>query len=103
MGKVIYLFFCMIFVSSFSSAQLKPEQVKFDLLKKPSGPYVSKLPVPAFSMTVQPNFYSSNLSFFCEKELKLEKRTGIPFKFRLGSVQYVDYLEGKKGAGILQP
>jgi len=41
------------------------------------------------------DFYSTNLRFFCKKEWKIEKATKIPFRFRLGSVQYVDYLEGK--------
>ena len=31
----------------------------------------------------------------CQKEWKLEKTTGIPFRFRLGSLEYVDRLEGK--------
>ena len=47
------------------------------------------------------NFYCSKLGFFCKKELKLEAITRIPFKFRLGSVQYTDWLEGKRNAGIL--
>ncbi len=48
-------------------------------------------------MLVSPFFYSCNLAFFCRQEIKFEKITKIPFKFRLGSVQQVDYLEGKKG------
>lgn len=47
---------------------------------------------------VSPTFYTDKLSFFCDKEWKLEKSTGIPFKFRLGSVGQTDYLEGKRNA-----
>lgn len=42
------------------------------------------------------NIYSKNLAFFCRTELQLEKHTKIPFRFRLGSMEYVDALEGKK-------
>lgn len=42
------------------------------------------------------NYYSSQLGFFCRQEIKFEKATGIPFRFRLGSVQQVDWLEGKR-------
>jgi hypothetical protein len=31
----------------------------------------------------------------CRKEWQLEKMTGVPFRFRLGSVEYVDRLEAK--------
>jgi len=41
------------------------------------------------------DYYSSNIGFFCKKELQLEKITWLPFKFRLGSVQQCDWLEGK--------
>lgn len=46
------------------------------------------------------NFYTQNFGFFCKKELQLEKVTKIPFKFRLGSVQQCDWMEGKVNAGI---
>lgn len=36
-----------------------------------------------------------DLAFFCRLEVKLEKATAMPVRFRLGSTQYVDYLEGK--------
>lgn len=40
--------------------------------------------------------YSKNLSFFCKKELQLEKLTKVSLKIRIGSLDDVDRLEGKK-------
>lgn len=34
-------------------------------------------------------------AFFCRIEARMEKTAGLPVRFRLGDVQYVDYLEGK--------
>ncbi len=36
-----------------------------------------------------------DLAFFCKLEVKLEKQLKIPFKIRLGEVNYVEQLEGK--------
>ncbi|MEX1202103.1 MAG: hypothetical protein WEA59_02575 [Ferruginibacter sp.] len=49
------------------------------------------------------SFYVKNLGFFCKQELKFEAATGIPFKFRLGSVTYCDWMEGKSNMNSLPP
>lgn len=42
--------------------------------------------------------YPSNLGLICRAELKLDKITPVPFRFRLGSVDYVNWMEGKPNA-----
>ncbi len=61
------------------------------------------IPTTVFTenQVIPSKFYVNNLGFFCKQELKFEAATGIPFKFRLGSVQYCDKLEGKKNTGLL--
>ena len=55
-------------------------------------------PIISTTPIISSNFYTQNFGFFCKKELQLEKITKIPFKFRLGSVQQCDWMEGKANA-----
>jgi hypothetical protein len=52
------------------------------------------------TMTLSPSFGSDHLGLFCKKELQLEKFTSMPFRFRLGSLDYVNYLERKPNATL---
>jgi hypothetical protein len=93
----------MIFVSNAIFAQKTSSQKENLLLRElaktqavrpfannslPGNPVQSK---PFLS----PQFYSSQLGFFCREEIKFDKITKIPFRFRLGSVDQCDRLEGK--------
>lgn len=61
-------------------------------------PAVDSLP-KNFSIKVLPqNFYNQHLSFVCKKEVQLQKLTMLPLFIRLGSKDYVDYLEKKPNA-----
>ena len=56
-------------------------------------------PVEAtYIFRLSPTTYNESIGFFCKKELQLDKITSIPIRFRLGSLDYVNYLEKKPNA-----
>jgi hypothetical protein len=116
--KVKILFFCMIFVGGSTFAQKTASfiiinKAYFIALKKQNSDWVKQTAAiktattPALSINqprsysiINSNFYTQNFGFFCKKELQIEKIIKLPLKFRLGSVQQCDWMEGKQNTGI---
>ncbi len=87
MGKMFFLFSLLLLLNSGKAvAQLR---------LRPLPDSGSK----TISLKVLPqNFYNQHLSFVCKKEVQLQKLTSLPIYIRVGSKDYVDYLEKKPNA-----
>ncbi len=78
-----------------TSSKYKPV---FSRLQVPQQVGVGNFSKFSFLNVITHSNYSKDLGFFCKKELQLDKFTPIPFRFRLGSMEYVNYLEQKPNA-----
>ena len=93
----------MIFVvRAVSSQNLQPKSPTLLLLQRSQksipAPFLFDQTHPAAHVIKQglsPGFYLTQIGFFCKQEIKVQKFSKIPIKFRLGGVEACDQMEGK--------
>jgi hypothetical protein len=81
----LVIFFWILGMLNYSKAA---SQLRFTGARDTSNKKISLKVLPQ-------NFYIQQLGFFCKKEAQVQKLTTLPLFIRLGSKDYVDYLEKK--------
>lgn len=104
-GFILFLLFSCLFSNAQKTISLKLDYNNFPLENKlkPSGTTMH-FTAPGSSFTnienlrppVSANFSICTYGFFCREELKIEKATKMPIRFRLGSLEQCNYYEGKR-------
>lgn len=74
----------------------------FTYLYSPAQAVQKDTSLPISIKTVPSNYYTKQLGYFCRRELQLQKLTRTNIFIRLGSKDYVDYLEQKPNARRVQ-
>jgi hypothetical protein len=90
-AKRICLFVNLFLITGFAAKAQMPVTTVLP------GKTIADSSKPVFFRLLPEDYYSKNLSFFCRKELQIEKITKVPLRFRLGSLEQVNQLEGKNG------
>jgi len=90
-----YLFFNTNIPGKSKNSFLTFYQPKSSFLSKPENLVASAENPGAPNSPIPQNFATCDYGFFCRQELKIEKATNIPLRFRLGSLEQCNYYEGK--------
>ncbi len=93
--KLTFFNACKLTEGGFEDELISKKHFQNSVVFNPKG----ALNLISYSL-ITPNYYTQNFGFFCKKELQIEKAIKIPFKFRLGSLQQCDWMEGKPNAGM---
>jgi hypothetical protein len=98
--KVFIFHICLLLFCQDSFAQVHSSLIDKNIYSRPfsfNQPVIFRNPLlTGFPVRWTPSQTFSNWSVFCEVEYRFEKRTGLPLRFRLGSLDYVNRLEGKE-------
>jgi len=104
-GFILFLLFSCLFSSAQNITSLKLSYNTFPLKNKLKASDTAIHFMPSISLfrslenlkpPVSADFSTCTYGFFCREELKIEKATKMPIRFRLGSLAQCNYYEGKK-------
>jgi hypothetical protein len=104
-GFILFLLFSCLFSSAQNTTSLKLNYYTFPLKNKLKASdtaihFISSISLFTNLENLKPpvsrNFSTCTYGFFCREELKIEKITKVPIRFRLGSMAQCNYYEGKR-------
>ena len=92
LGRVIFSSDSVAPVSMYKLRKKLPT-TGFHVVNHPKVAIKPVFQAPNVVSTISNNYYTQRFGFFCKRELMVEKTTGIPFRFRLGSLDYCNKIE----------
>lgn len=87
------MFRCIILTLSISAAHAQSDSSH--IISRAQLKSRNTTVTPRISQLLPSDHYAKNLGFMCKKELQIQKAVKLPIFFRLGSIDYSNYLEGK--------